>query len=475
MAASHEEPDEHGDEMRRPWTILALMLTAQLMVILDVSVVNVALPSIGKALSFSSTDYQWTVSAYVLLSGGLLLFGGRLADLLDRRTMFLTGLGVFTTASLVSATASSAAALVLSRGAQGAGAALLTPAALSILMSTYAGKQRATALAIWGTIGSLGIALGVLFGGILTTAFGWRAIFFINVPIGVVAAAQTLRLVGRGQRVGGLRGLDVPGAVTAVGGLLALVYGIEGTRTHGWDSARTLVAFAAAAALLTLFAVVERRVPAPLVPPATWRVRSLVSASVVMAVVTGAVVGVIFLSSLFLQTVLGSSAVVTGLQFLPLAACITAGAAIASHLLGKVTPKTMMVVGLLVVAAGALVLAGIDGHPGYLGDVLPGFVLIGLGVGPMFVAISVAAMAGIPAEHSGLASGVMMTGHEVGAALGVATLTAVAGDLATRAGLVDAFPRVFTVVAVAMVALAVFAALVVPRQHAHDVQHAGMH
>jgi MFS family permease len=313
----------------------------------------------------------------------------------------------------------------------------------------------------------MGIAIGVLFGGILTSAFGWRAIFFINVPIGVVAAVLAVRLVHRGQHAGGMRGMDLPGAATLVSGLLALVYAIEGTRTHGWTSARTLVAFAAAAALLSAFAVIERRVPAPLVPPATWRVRSLVSASTVMAVITGVVVGAIFLNSLFLQAVLGSSAIETGLQFLPLAACITLGAAVASHLLGKVTPKAMMVVGLLVVAAGSLLLA--------VTDVLPGFVLIGLGVGPMFVAISVAAMAGIPADHSGLASGVMMTGHEVGAALGVASLAAIAGDLTTRAGLIDGFPVVFTVVAIAMVALAGFVVLAVPRQHAHDVQHAGMH
>lgn len=468
-------PEEKADEATRPWTILGIMLMAQVMVILDVSVVNVALPSMGDALAFTSSDYQWTVSAYVLLSGGLLLFGGRLADLFDRRSMFLTGLGLFTTASIISATASSAEALILSRGAQGAGAALLTPAALSIIMSTYAGRQRATALAIWGTIGSMGIAVGVLFGGVLTTAFGWRAIFFINVPIGAVAVALTLHLVSRGQRRGGLRDLDVPGAVTAVGGLLALVYSIEGTRTHGWTSARTLVAFAAAVALLAAFALIERKVSSPLVPPATWRVRSLISASTVMAVMTGAVVGAIFLNSLFLQTVLGSSAVVTGLQFLPLAACITAGAMVASKHLGKVTPRAMMIGGLLVVSVGALVLAAMDSNPSYAADVLPGFVLIGLGVGPMFVAISVAAMSGIAPEKSGLASGVMMTGHEVGAALGVATLTAIAGDLTTRTGLVDAFPTVFTALAVAMIALAGFAAVAVPRQHAQDAHHAGMH
>ncbi|HET8598870.1 MAG TPA: MFS transporter [Segeticoccus sp.] len=465
QVAPHHPPQEV--EQRRPWTVLGLMLAAQSMVILDVSVVNVALPSIGEALGFSSTDYQWTVSAYVLLSGGLLLFGGRLADLLDRRTVFLTGLAVFTTASLVSGFASSPAMLVLSRGAQGAGAALLTPAALSIVMTSYAGRQRAAALATWGTVGSMGIAAGVLFGGILTSALGWQAVFFINVPIGFVVGVLAVRAVARGRRTGGLRGLDVPGAVAAVAGLLALVFAIEGTNTGGWGSPRTLGGFALAATLLGAFAVIESRVPAPLVPPSTWRIRSLVSASTVMAVITGAVVGAIFLSSLFLQGALGTSAVVTGLMFLPLAAAITLAATVASKLLGTVTPKAMMVAGLLVVAAGAAYLAGMDADPAYLTDVLPAFIVIGLGVGPMFVAISVAAMAGIPHEKSGLASGVMMTGHEVGAALGVATLTALAGDLTTRAGLLDGFPRAFLVTAVAMVLLAGFAAVAVPRQPTH--------
>ncbi|QNN51840.1 MFS transporter [Nocardioides mesophilus] len=467
-AAVHPAPEP---EVRRPWTILGVMLMAQFMVILDVSVVNVALPSIGKALHFTSTDYQWTVSAYVLLSGGLLLFGGRLSDLLDRRAMFLTGLGLFTAASLVSATASSATMMILSRGAQGAGAAMLTPAAMAIIVTSYSGRQRASALAIWGTISSMGIAAGVLFGGILTTVFGWQAVFFINVPIGIVAAILAVRTVAAGRRTGSLRRLDAPGAATVVTGLLALVFAIEGTRTEGWASTQTLAAFALAVVLLGGFTLIERRVPAPLVPPATWRIRSLISASTVMAVITGAVVGAIFLSSLFLQTVLGGSAIITGLQFLPLAAAITVGAMIASKLLGRVTPKTIMVAGLLVVAVGATVLARIGTDPTYLADILPGFVVIGLGVGPMFVAISVAAMAGIPHAQSGLASGVMMTGHEVGAALGVATLAAIAGDLTTRTGLVDAYPRVFTVVALAMVALAGFAAVAVPRQDAHSAAH----
>ncbi|HEY2879485.1 MAG TPA: MFS transporter [Nocardioides sp.] len=469
-ATADADGDPHGsaDEgTRRPWTILALMLMAQFMVILDVSVVNVALPSIGRTMSFSSSDYQWVVSAYVLLSGGLLLFGGRLADLFDRRTMFLTGLSVFTTASLVSATASSAATMITSRAAQGAGAAMLTPAALSIIVTTYTGKQRSTALAIWGTIGSMGIAAGVLLGGLLTSTLGWRSIFFVNVPIGILAGVLTLRTVARSHRAGNARTLDVPGAAALVTGLLALVYAVENAGTHGWTSAQTIVGATAATLLLGTLYLIERRVPAPLIPPATWKIRSLVSASTVMAVLTGGIVGAIFVNSLFLQQVLGSSPIVAGLEFLPLAAAITLGAAAASHAIGHVGPKHLMVGGLLVVAAGAAFLATMDSDPSYWTDVLPGFIVIGLGTGPMFVAISIAAMSGIRQEQSGLASGVMMTGHEVGAALGVASLTAIAGDLTTRAGLINAYPTVFTAIALAMVALSAFAAFAVPRQQAY--------
>lgn len=479
----HIRPDHQAgeSEVRRPWTVLGLMLMAQFMVILDVSVVNVALPSIGEALSFSSGDYQWVVSAYVLLSGGLLLFGGRLADLFDRRTMFLAGLSVFTTASLVSATASSATTMILSRAAQGAGAAMLTPAALSIIVTTYAGKQRSTALAIWGTIGSMGIAAGVLLGGVLTSTLGWRSIFFVNVPIGIAAAVLTLRVVARSrgdEHTRGGRSLDLPGAATLVTGLLAMVYAIESAGTHGWTSTETIAGTVVSTVLLAAFWLIERHVAAPLVPPATWRIRSLVSASTVMAVITGAVVGVIFVSSLFLQQVLGASPVVAGLEFLPLAAAITIGAALASHAIGHVGPKHLMVASLLIVAAGAWLLAGMDANPGYATDVLPAFIIVGLGTGPMFVTISIVAMHCIGHEQSGLASGVMMTGHEVGAALGVAGLTAIAGDLTTRSGLIDAFPTVFTAVAVAMVALSVFVAVAIPRVQATGGGHGhghGMH
>jgi MFS family permease len=249
-----------------------------------------------------------------------------------------------------------------------------------------------------------------------------------------------------------------------VTGLLALVYAVESTTSHGWTASPTLLATGAAVVLLGGFVVNERKVAAPIVPPGTWRIRSLVSASVVMAGVTGAVVGAIFLSSLYLQQVLGSSALVAGLEFLPLAAFITASAAIASHALPHLGAKKLIVIGLVIAAAGALVLASIDGDPSYLTDVLPGFALLGLGVGPMFVAISVAAMSDVPEEQSGMASGLLMTGHEIGAALGVAALTAIAGDLTTRAGIVHGTQDAFLAIAIGLGALLLPTALL----PAHD-------
>ena len=476
----HSDHSGHSDrpEPRAPWTALGLMLLAQFMVILDVSVVNVAMPSIGADLQFTTGDYQWVVSAYVLFSGGFLLLGGRLADLSDRRRVFLTGLGLFTAASLASGLATSAEMLIASRAAQGLGAAMLTPAALSIIMTTYAGRQRTAALSVWGAIGSTGIAAGVLFGGALTSAFGWEAVFFVNVPIGLAVAVGTMKVVPATVAARLKRAqLDLPGSVTLVAGLVALVYAIQGTETHGWASARTGITLAISAGLLATFAVIETKVALPLVPARTWRIRSLTSASLVMAGVTGIVVGAIFLTSLYLQRVVGSSAIVTGLQFLPLAAAITLTAMVASHLLGKVAPRTLIAAGIVVMAAGAALLAARSGGTSYSGDVLPGLLLLGAGVGPMFVAISVAAMSDVPAADSGLGSGLMMTGHEVGAALGVAVLTAVGGDLTSRTGLVDAYGRAFVAVLVILAMLMVVTLVAVPKKvHAAAGGHGhGMH
>ena len=302
---------------RRSWAVLALALVAQVLVVLDISVVNTALPTIGDALSLSSSNMQWLVTAYLLISGGGLLLGGRIADLLPRRRVFLTGMAIFTTASLFSGFASTAAVLIGARAAQGLGAALMTPAALSLIMTTYSGAQRAKGLALWGAVGGLGIAAGVLVGGALTTWAGWQAIFWVNVPIGIVAIIVALRILPHEHTDRArLSQFDIPGAVTVVAGLAALMFGLAGTTTHGWASTRTIVVLLISAGLLAAFVVIERHVPRPLVPPHTWSVKSLVSGTAVMLGVTGLLVGAVFLTSIFMQTVLGFSALEAGLGVL---------------------------------------------------------------------------------------------------------------------------------------------------------------
>ena len=268
---------------RTSWAVLALALTAQILVVLDISVVNTALPAIGESLRLGSSDLQWLVTAYLLLSGGGLLLGGRIADLVPRHRVFLTGMAIFTGASLFSGFANNAAELIAARATQGLGAALMTPAALSLVMTTYSGAQRTKGLALWGAVGSLGIAAGVLFGGALTTWFGWQLIFWVNVPIGVVAFALGLKVLPKDVTArASLAQFDLPGALTVIGGLGALMYGLASTSAHGWLSVQTLVAFAASAVLLTAFVRIETRAPRPLVPPHTWKVRTLVSGTTVM-------------------------------------------------------------------------------------------------------------------------------------------------------------------------------------------------
>jgi EmrB/QacA subfamily drug resistance transporter len=428
---------------RRPWSLLVLLCVAQFMVILDISVVNVALPSIGVALDFPAADLQWVVTAYVLFTGGLLLLGGRTADLLGRRPVFLAGLSVFTAASLASGLAPSPAALVAARAGQGLGAALLTPAALSIITTTYTGAQRTTALTVWGAIGSAGAAAGVVLGGMITTWLSWEWVFFVNVPVGLAAALLALRIVPSTKPdTAGRRPLDVPGALSVVAGLLVLVYALTGAAQHGWGSARTLVLLALAGALLATFTTLERAVARPLLPPRTWRMRSLVSGAALMLGATGILVGAFFLNSLYLQHVLGWSALETGLGFLPLVLAIGLAAHAASQFLPRAGSRAIGVAGLALIAAGSLLLALAPDRAGYAADLLPGFVLLGIGVGLVFPTASVTAMSEVDHEGAGLASGLMMTAHEIGAALGVAVLSAVAaanGGALSAAGYGDGF------------------------------------
>jgi EmrB/QacA subfamily drug resistance transporter len=468
-AAAHHasHPTPHGDpESRKSWAVLALALTAQILVVLDISVVNTALPAIGRSLRLGSSDLQWLVTAYLLLSGGGLLLGGRIADLLPRRRVFLTGMSIFTGASLFSGFAGNAAELIAARATQGLGAALMTPAALSILMTTYSGAQRTKGLALWGAVGSLGVAAGVLFGGALTTWAGWQLIFWVNVPIGVVALGLGLKVLPKDHTVrADLAQFDLPGAVTVIAGLAALMFGLASTSAHGWFSVRSLLAFTASAVLLAAFVRIEKRAARPLVPPHTWKVSTLVSGTTVMLGATALLVGTVFLTSIFFQTVMRYSALRAGVAFLPLALAITIGTHVASKLLAKTSPRNIAAGGLTVVTAGAALLSlmGSNGH--FATDLLPGMLVLGFGVGMVFVSVAVTAMAGIPAQHAGMASGFLMTGHEVGAALGVAVLSAVAtaaGSLTDPAGVVDGFTAAFAAAAVLAAAFGVMAYLRMP-------------
>ncbi|MEO6503384.1 MAG: MFS transporter [Jatrophihabitantaceae bacterium] len=464
--ADHPQHHAEPDGPRRSWAVLAVALVAQILVVLDISVVNTALPSIGESLKLRSADLQWLVTAYLMMSGGGLLLGGRVADLLSRRRVFLTGLAVFTSASLLSGFAGNATELIAARAAQGLSAALLTPAALSLIMTTYSGAQRRKGLAMWGVVGSLGVAAGVLVGGALTTWAGWQAIFWVNVPIGAVALLVALKVLPHAPSASAdLKRFDLPGALTALGGLMALMYALGGAATSGWLSVRTVAALSLSAVLLAGFVLIERRTAQPLIPPHTWKVSSLVTGTTVMLGITGILVGAVFLSSIYLQGVLGFSALRAGLAFLPFAFAITAGAQLARHLLAHTAPRNLAAAGLAVTAAAALLLSTASASAGYAADLLPGLVLLGLGVGMVFVPVSVTAMAGIPSQHAGMASGFLMTGHEVGAALGVAVLSAVAttaGSLTSPDGIVAGFSRGFVAAAVLAVTMAVIAFVRMP-------------
>ena len=378
----------------------------------------------------------------------------------------MTGMLVFTAASLFSGFASGATELIAARGAQGVGAALMTPAALSLIMTTYQGTQRAKGLALWGAIGGLGIAAGVVVGGALTTWAGWQAIFWVNVPIGVAALVAAARILPRETASPKtFAQFDTIGAGTLVSGLGMLMFAISGTESHGWTSARTVLALAAAAALLTGFVVAERRSAQPLVHPHTWSIKSLVSGTAVMLGVTGVLVGAVFLGSIFFQTVLGYSALRAGLAFLPLAAALVVGTHVAAHVSAHLSARVIAGTGLVIASGGSLLLAQATSDASYVANLLPGLVILGLGAGMVFVAVSASAMGGIPDSHAGMASGFMMTGHEVGAALGVAVISAIAtsaGALTTAAGAADAFSRGFEAAAVLAIAFAAFAVVRMP-------------
>jgi len=407
---------------------LILACLAQFMVILDVSVVNVALPSIRSGLHFSEQDLQWVVNAYTVTFAGFLLLGGRAADLLGRRRVFVGGLLLFALASLAGGLADSRGALIAARAAQGVGGAVIAPASLTILTTTFKeGAARNRAVGIWGAMGGAGGAAGVLLGGILTDALNWRWILFINVPIGLIAALMTQRYVAEGRDRDRPRVFDLAGAATATLGLSLLVLGIVRTDVTGWGATSTLGLMGAGVLLLITFVCVEGWIAkAPLMPLRIYRSRTLSSANVVVLLVGGATFGMWFFVSLYLQQVLGYSPIRAGLAFLPMTLCIVSGSTLASRAVTKIGAKRLLVVGMLCQTVGLLLFARVSAGGTYLADVLAPSLLVAIGIGLAFVPATICAVAGVAPSVAGLASGVVNTARLFGGALGLAVLAAIA-------------------------------------------------
>jgi len=408
---------------------LLLSCLAQFMVILDVSVVNVALPAIRGGLHFSEVDLQWVVNTYTVTFAGFLLLGGRAADLLGRRRVFVSGLLLFTLASLAGGLANSQGLLIAARAAQGLGGAVIAPASLSILTTTFAeGSERNRAVGIWGAMGGAGGAAGVLLGGVLTDLLGWRWILFINVPVGLLAALFAQRMLIEGRGAAALRrDFDLRGALSATLGLSLLVLGIVRTDVTGWGSASTLAVIAAGVALLITFLVIEGRFArAPLMPLRIYASRTLSSANVVVLLIGGATFGMWFFVSLYLQQVLGYSPIRAGLAFLPMTLCIVVGSAVASRMVTRVGTKPLLLIGMVSLTAGLILFAQVSANGTYLGDMLVPSLLVAVGIGLSFVPATISAVAGVAPAEAGLASGLVNTSRLVGGALGLAILAAIA-------------------------------------------------
>jgi EmrB/QacA subfamily drug resistance transporter len=457
---------------RRKWLALALLSVIQFMVVLDIAIVNVALPSIQTDLGFSQENLQWVISAYALVFGGFLLLGGRAADLLGRRRIFLGGVVLFTLASLLAGLAWSEASLIGARALQGLGAAIITPAALSILSTTFAeGRERNIALGVWGAVGGFGAAAGVLLGGILTDALSWEWIFFVNVPVGVVAFALTPILLGE-SRDDRVRTFDMPGAALVTAGLSALVYAITQAGQDGWLAGGTLAFFGTALALLAGFVAWERRHPEPLMRFGILRTRTISGANVAGFIMGTAMFAMFLMLTLYMQQVLGYSAMRTGIAYLAVAGTAIFTSAIAAQLVTRVGVKPVLVVGMTTLTAGLLYFTQVSVGGSYLGDLLPGFLLVAVGIGFSFVPISIAALAGVRPAEAGLASGLINTSQQIGGALGIAALStiatsrtedALASGAAASAALVDGFRGAF-VAGLIVAALGIVAAVTLIRR-----------
>src|SRR4051794_2886320 len=412
---------------RARWFALALIVAAQFMVVLDVAIVNVALPSIKTDLDFSQENLQWVITAYSILFGGALLLGGRLADLLGRRRVFMIGLVIFTAASLLDGLAWSEGSLIAFRGLQGLGAALLSPAALSILTTTFQeGRERNLALGVWGAASGSGGAAGVLLGGVLTSAFGWSWIFFVNIPVGITLFIATPMIIRESRALLEHRHFDFAGAATITSGVMLLVYGMTRAAQHGWATASTVVLLGAAVALIGSFVVIELRSKAPLLPMRLFRLRTLAASNATALLVSAALFSQFFLLTLYMQQVLHYSAMKTGVAYIALTVTIVGFSAVAQALVTRFGIRPVLPVGLLI-SATALVLYArlpVEGH--YFWDLFPAFLLSGIGLALSFVPMVIGGLTGSEQKDAGVASGLFNTSQQVGGAIGVAIATTIA-------------------------------------------------
>ena len=439
-ATTHGRRHEHRSSASRSTSakgggvLLFVLLIAKLMVILDITAVNIALPSLAQDLQLTGSDISWTITSYSLIFGSLLLFGGRAADLLGRRRMFLAGLGIFTASSFASAMAGTAGALFAARAGQGLGAAMLSPAALAIIMTAFQGKQQAKALAAWGAVGGAGAAIGVLVGGVLTEFTDWRMIFYVNLPVAAALAIAALRIIPADTRQPRWKGLDLRGALLATTSLGAIVFAITQAEGAGWTSVQTHLFGLGGLAGLAAFAALERRTDTPLLRIERLADRAVGGGLFLMLAAAGSIFGLFLLSSLYLQNVLGWGPLSTGLAFIPLALTAGVGAHASGHLVSRHGIRGPLAGAFLVAAAGMTLLAHVGENGSYLRDVLPGMLVAGAGLGVAVVTVSIAILTGARKEETGMISGLNSTGHEIGGTVGIAIFSTIAAGSGALAG-----------------------------------------
>ncbi|MEY2515828.1 MAG: hypothetical protein QOJ89_3186 [bacterium] len=440
--------DDAPFTQRQKYFALALLATTQFVIVLDAAIVNVALPTVGKELKFTADNLAWVLNAYVLAFGGFLLLGGRLADLLGRRRLFIGGLFIFATASLLCGLATNDTQLIAARALQGFGGAILAPSALSMVTTIFAeGAERNKALGVWGAVSGSGGAAGVLLGGVLTEYLGWEWVFWVNVPIAIIAVLLAPRLLRESKRESESRTFDVLGALTVTAGLALLVFAIVDANAAGWDSTQTIGLLAGSVALLAAFVFIETRSSDPLVPFRIFRTRTLTGSNITAVLVGAALFSMFYIITLYMQYVLGYDALKAGLSYLPLAICIMISAGIAAQLVTKVGFKPILVGGMVLIAVALtwFAQAPVDGD--YVRDLLGPMVVSAVGLGFVFVPVTIGAMSGVAPEDSGLASGFINTAQQVGGALGVAILSAVANNVITnqadRANLTEGYQAAF--------------------------------